>query len=377
MLEKPRNGVGYAKPRDCNPWAWGGATNRFGAFTLVELLVVIAIIGVLIALLLPAVQAAREAGRRMQCANNLKQIGLALHNHHDALRKFPIGIDFNKSENNCAISANGRSFWTFKVLMYAEDDSLVRLINKVQWHAQSTAMDANTMRAFQTNISMFQCPTDSHEIVNLTTPWVYDKFTRSNYAGNFSPHGFAVEPEASRNCLAQDGMWANGSSIATANPTVLTTNPLTTQPGRALFNVHGVDRTVANVTDGTSKTVAVSEIISGGPATNLAGAYGIDLRGTWWSDQGVMYSHYRTPNDPQPDPYHTDRVVNKADLPNCVTWPSGGWASLMIGARSYHPGGVNTLYVDGSVHFTADTVSSAVWTALGSMNGRETKTSDE
>lgn len=172
-------------------------------------------------------------------------------------------------------------------------------------------------------------------------------------------------------------MWTTGSSITTANPTVLTTSPLATQPGRALFNFYGTDRTMANVSDGTSQTIAVSEIISGGAATNLAGVNAIDLRGTWWSDQGVMYTHYRTPNDPQADPFHSDRVVTKANLPNCVLWPSSGWASLMIGARSYHPGGVNTLYVDGSVHLTADSVSSTVWTALGSMNGREVITANE
>jgi prepilin-type processing-associated H-X9-DG protein len=233
------------------------------------------------------------------------------------------------------------------------------------------SMDANTKKAFQSTISIYQCPSDTHTPAVLTSPWLYDNFTRSNYAGCFSPHGFVVEPEASVNCLIQDSM--NGGQSTTANPTVITASPLTTKPGRALFNYYGNTRTLASVRDGTSQTVAVSETISGNmPVGNGTGH---DLRGVWWLDQGVAYSHYRTPNSPQPDPWHSAVTSQKAKLPNTEV-AAGGWPAQMLAARSYHPGGVNAVFADGSVHAISESIASSVWTALGSMNGGEVTAAD-
>jgi prepilin-type N-terminal cleavage/methylation domain-containing protein len=341
-------------------------------FTLVELLVVITIIGILVGLLLPAVQAARESARRLQCANNLKQLGLALHQHHASRRTFPVGVNFNKPSDNCAVAASGRSFWTFHVLTYVEQQSVFELINPSQWASQAGSVDANTKQAFQTTITVFRCPSDTHVPVTYQSPWTWDKFTRSNYVGCFSPHGFVVEPEASVGCLSQDSM--NGGQRTTANPTVLNASPLTTKPGRALFNYYGVSRSTASVKDGTSQTVAISESISGNTPTGAGSP--LDFRGTWWIDQGVAYSHYRTPNSPQADPYHGSYTSTKAGLPNLQA-TAGGWPALMPAARSQHPGGVGTVYVDGSVHFTSQFIASNVWTALGSINGGEVLAADQ
>jgi len=120
------------------------------AFTLVELLVVIAIIGILVALLLPAIQAAREAARRSQCANNLKQQGLALHNHHDAKRAFPFG-----AEVSGVGTVVGYSTWAIEIMPYAEDESLQNLY---QPNIATTVAAQKDFR--ETYIPLYQCPSD-------------------------------------------------------------------------------------------------------------------------------------------------------------------------------------------------------------------------
>jgi prepilin-type processing-associated H-X9-DG protein len=190
------------------------------------------------------------------------------------------------------------------------------------------------------------------------TEWNFNNYSRSNYAGCFSPHGFVVEPEASVPCLTAAGM--NGGQQTTANPTVLSSVPLITKPGRSLFNYYGVPRTFESVTDGTSNTIAVSELISG--------IEQLDFRGAWWQDQGVGYSHYLTPNSPQTEAYQVDITSEKQGLPDLYLAP-GGWTALMMGARSYHPNGVNAALADGSVRFITNGISSAAWTALATING--------
>lgn len=339
-------------------------------FTLVELLVVIAIIGVLVAILLPAVQAAREAARRMQCANNLKQIALATHNFHDANREYPVGLGyFGQKSSSCA--GNGRHYWTYRIMPFLELETIYDLINPRMKHTDGyyNSLDANTIRAWQTVINTYQCPSDTHVLITGTS-WNYNQYTQSNYAGCFSPHGFLAEPEASSICLSVHGM--NGGQATTANPTVISTGPLKTRPGRSIFNFFGKRRTVKDVSDGTSHTVAFSEAVAGG---EVSGG-NADFRGAWWADQGVGYSHYLTPNSPQVDPYHWNVASTKPDLPDLVMAP-GGWTALMMGARSRHPGGVGVGMADGSVQFIVDTVSSNVWTALASMNGGEMVPDDQ
>lgn len=166
--------------------------------------------------------------------------------------------------------------------------------------------------------------------------------------------------------------YMNGGQRTTLNPTVLSTSPLKTQRGRAIFNYYGNRRVMANVTDGTSMTVMTSEVIASSPGTDY-------VRGTWWLDQGVAYSHWKTPNCPDPDVHGGAGVVptgsTKPRLPGMAAGP-GGWSGQMIAARSYHPGGVNATFVDGSVRFVDESVSSDVWTGLGSMDGGESVRTD-
>jgi prepilin-type N-terminal cleavage/methylation domain-containing protein/prepilin-type processing-associated H-X9-DG protein len=341
---------------------------RKTGFTLVELLVVIAIIAVLVGLLLPAVQSAREAARRMSCTNNQKQLGLAILTAHDSSRRFIQGAGYTAEDKGCP-PATGRYFWTFRVLPFLEMGSLAEMINPGSWNGAGPGQggDANTVAAFQTTIPAFQCPSDTHDRANLRTNFTWDNYTKGNYVGCFSPHGFHIEPEANMTCLVNHSM--NGGQATTDNPTVLSTSPLVTQPGRAIFNFFGSRRSISHVTDGTSKTVMISEVISDTGAV---------YRGLWWVDQGVAYSHWRTPNNPQADRRGNAAGANpvyttKPNLPGIEVGP-GGWPGLMIAARSYHPGGVMATYADGSVRFVNESIASSVWTALGSMNGGEVVT---
>src|SRR5207245_2764547 len=148
------------------------------------------------------------------------QIGLALHLYHDANGRFPVGLGFNQQERNCPAGTTGRHFWTYNVLDYLEQRAVAELINPSQWAAMAApGVDANTQQAFQTTLKLFQCPSDITHVPDfLTSPWVWSNFTRSNYAGCFSPHGFVIEPEACVPCLVNHTM--NGGQQTTANPTV-------------------------------------------------------------------------------------------------------------------------------------------------------------
>jgi prepilin-type N-terminal cleavage/methylation domain-containing protein/prepilin-type processing-associated H-X9-DG protein len=349
---------------------------RKTGFTIVELLVVIAIIGTLVGLLLPAVQSAREAARSVSCRNNLRQIGVAVASFVDGKRQFPIGLGFQGEKTNCSpktVETGGRYYWTYLIMPFLELNTLYSRIDRrtSQGHLLLGDVVAPEMtKVCQTSIGSYSCPSDNHVLLSTNNAWQWDNFTRSNYVGCFSPHGFCVEPEANRGCLIESGM--NGGQSTTANPTVLSESPFTTRPGRAIFNVSGVTRKPKNVTDGFSKTVLASEVISsgGGGTPQLC-----DGRGTWWLDQGVMYSHYLTPNAPQNDPYHGSSIgeiaeSRKSGLVDAQT-VAGGWPAVMNAARSFHRGGVNVVMCDGSVRFVEDMVSSNVWTAVGSMDGGE------
>jgi len=310
-------------------------------FTLIELLVVIAIIAVLIGLLLPAVQAAREAARRIQCTNNLKQIGLAWHNYHDANNCFPPG------ELAIPPLTGVRYMWSSFMFPYIEQGVMANAYNYNL--GIGTTDQTPNVTVVSTRIAAFQCPSDNAGYYGTGTG-----NPRSNYVACYSPDGTMVEPGAS---------FTYGGGVNAFNPATR----------KAMSNIN-VARGIRDAMDGTSSTVVLSELIAGPSGSS-------DFRGMWYNDFGCQYTHHKTPNSLIPDGFW--RVVGgppycqtslKPKAPCAGTSPS--WDTEDYAARSYHPGGVQATLADGSVRFFKDTINLSVWQALASINAGEVLSSD-
>jgi prepilin-type N-terminal cleavage/methylation domain-containing protein/prepilin-type processing-associated H-X9-DG protein len=317
---------------------------RRRGFTLIELLVVIAIIGTLVALLLPAVQAAREAARRSQCINNLKQIGLAFHNYHTANDCFPPG------EMTAPNLLTNRTFWTCFILPHLELGPLGNAYNFTMSVNTSVNGGANygpvNSTVTQAAIKTYLCPDDTGGTMARGSYF----WSRTNYVATFSPDGVMVE----KNAPFTYDTSCNGAS-----------NPATRQ---ALSN-YNIVRGLRDILDGSSNTVCASECISGPDGTN-------DARGTAWYDWGEQYTHHRPPNSTVPDSvYPSSYCVSTKRLAPCsATAPSWCWQDYA--ARSYHPGGVNILMADGSTRFAKNSISLVTWQAIASINAGEVVSSD-
>jgi len=310
-----------------------------GAFTLVELLVVIAIIGILIALLLPAVQAAREAARATQCSNNLKQLGLAMHMYHDTYRRFPPGYGYQSTP-----SANNMEWpWIPRILPYIEQGALYDSINWA-YHSGSTATPPAAMQPlWVAQISIFQCPSDPtvSDLWNSTqtcvvpagsgTPAV--KISRCSYAANFGRGQMEAD-------YPPDGDRVDG-----------------------VFSVNHGAR-IGDILDGTSQTLLLCEIIPGHDCT---------IRGAIIYDEGPVVMTDHTPNDLTPD---IVRWCDDLDEQPDARAPCDGvlgtnYDMVLHTSRSMHPGGVSCGLCDGSVRFVAETIALDVWWALGTPDGGE------
>jgi prepilin-type N-terminal cleavage/methylation domain-containing protein/prepilin-type processing-associated H-X9-DG protein len=323
-------------------------TNRAG-FTLIELLVVIAIIAVLIALLLPAVQAAREAARRTQCVNNLKQLGLAMHNYHDVLNTFPIGAMGVRSINGYVLgtTTNNRRTWAFMVLPYIEQGTIFQSINfSLPWNPPNGAAN-NTVCL--TLIGAFTCPSDPSSLL------VVDGRHMGSYMVN----------------------WGNSTWQQDTNTTY---NPFNgPYPGAGAVSFGGApfseDKAygVQNIVDGTSNTLLMAEVIVG-LANSALGSSGYEHRGDVYNDDYncAMFMAYTPPNATFPDWIEG----NYCQYPFQNNPPCAKKTPYFNTARSYHSGGVNSLLGDGSVKFFKNTINVVVWRALSTTRGGEVISSD-
>ncbi|EAQ82819.1 hypothetical protein DSM3645_10477 [Blastopirellula marina DSM 3645] len=291
--------------------------NRLRGFTLVELLVVIAIIGVLIALLLPAVQQAREAARRSQCRNNLKQFGLALHNYHDVHRKFPMGYVDSASANSA--TRDGGWSWQAMILHQLEQSALFEQIDFTAGPFGGDSVPEN-VSAVGNSLSAFNCPSDtkpSHaELFTASNNGHVQQIATSSYAGILGSNGPKENPCAAGNSLA-------------ANP-----------DQRGLFTANECRR-FRDVLDGTSNTACIGEVTWA--VSNNQVLFGSVGKG------GSANCH--TPNKDNVDfPPHRHLRNHKVKLNGPPT------DRVFSGFHSLHIGGAHFLFVDGSAHFISENI---------------------
>ncbi|HBT77999.1 MAG TPA: prepilin-type cleavage/methylation domain-containing protein [Planctomycetaceae bacterium] len=344
------------------------------AFTLVELLVVIAIIAVLIALLLPAVQMAREAARRMQCTNNLKQLGIALHNHEGAKKEMPAVLMAEKPDDVAAAYASENAYnWSWSALAvlapYLEQTNISDSMDiKIPTYSGSPAVvPSENALAFGTTVPMFLCPSDTR---NPVTELVYGVETPgpTNYAF-CTGSGLAYGTSGAGSLWDTDGPFMAKKRLAleavvdgTSNTVMASESTLGTGTENAFgASSDGEDNRTVYVYSGY-ETKALTDATCAAPM-------GINVefrRGFTWTTGEYRcgaYNHYYTPNQKIFD-CMANYDVTATDEKRST---SLGWRA----ARSWHNGGVNVALLDGSSRFVPDTVSADVWRAYATRDNGE------
>ncbi|HEY7155496.1 MAG TPA: DUF1559 domain-containing protein [Gemmataceae bacterium] len=328
-------------------------TPRRGAFTLIELLVVISIIGVLIGLLLPAVQKVREAAARLSCTNNLKQIGLALHSYHDSIGYFPPGyVDGNTNPNSTPDNDVGPGWgWASFLLPYLEQGNVYNQINfKV-----GVGTGSNTAVS-QLSLKIFQCPSDGLQQAfpvydsNFTTPIA--TLAHGNYVGCngwlecFNGATGNIQPGAGDDGLG--GVFGPG--------------------GRGVFCRNSKTR-IADVTDGMSNTIFAGERSSNHSPSTWTGAVPGGRCPAW------MATMPPAPYTPPPGPAYDNADFGEAFVLahcNATHLPNADFPIYDPDTfYSMHTGGANFLLGDGSVRFISSGVNPTTYQALGTIGGGE------
>ena len=354
-LEKARSPLGAELPT-APPGPRGVPRGVRPAFTLIELLVVVSIIGLLIGLTLPAVQAAREAARRAQCANNLKQIGLALHNYESANKSFPLNWGSPRVDPslNHPFYIGGRPYSALaRLLPDLDNQPLFASINfSVETFPTDDGSDfpfPQNQTAFATNLSVYLCPTDG-----ASTPTRYSTNYRGNYGVGPSFSTTQETYDSGNGFYSFPGVLGPRSFPDGLSHTVAYCERLRgTGNGGGLFPA----RDFGNILVGINCTNRDADYALA--CCQLAATQGFpayrDAGFTWFYGdfECTAYNHAQEPN---------------GRIPDAIT--NSGWVGIVT-ARSLHPGGVNGLMADGSVRFFKDSITRGVWRGLGTRNGDE------
>jgi prepilin-type N-terminal cleavage/methylation domain-containing protein/prepilin-type processing-associated H-X9-DG protein len=316
------------------------AWERRHGFTLVELLVVIAIIGVLVALLLPAVQAARAAARRTTCLNQVRQLGLALQNYHSSRGTFPPGTLNEKDQ----LFNQPRLTWMMHTFGYLEQNAIAG-----QFDLKATAgcsggvwLDPTNAQVVSVSLDMLLCPSDTEGDLVHHHPDCGGAVSRGNYAGFFGNvnMGAATDENHADRALHRDAPFTMNDRVG-----------------------------LRHITDGSSNTMIIGELLKGLSDDR-------DYRGVHWYDHVGTSQIFTTnpPNSPKADWLFPSWCTNSTNQPElnlpCRPGRADG-SNNHAASRSRHPGGVHVGMADGSARFAGEDVDLEIWQAMGSINQGE------
>jgi prepilin-type N-terminal cleavage/methylation domain-containing protein/prepilin-type processing-associated H-X9-DG protein len=401
-------------------------TFRRRGFTLIELLVVIAIIAVLIALLLPAVQSAREAARRIQCTNNLKQFGLAMHNYLSSVGALPSGVVFNTNSPGCGDIGFGdgcqATSWFCLVFPFMEQGNMANSFNFSIGAEGSggSPVPAGLMinsTVVQTRIASAVCPSDIENVFST------DALAQAFGAPGASALGL---PSFNYTKINYGVHWGNIDTGQGVWKDLITRNSLPVSAAlRPAFGLNSSATgpalvTIASITDGTSNTVMMSEILQGaaddvrgnGWIASIGGTATVMSRFTpngrtdyitalagsatcpWCSaalsainsdgDLGAgsnnfdnLVGFYASGPGTSPATLFPGSLCDNQPGQNLPCWVAGREGETYVASRSRHSGGVNSLFADGSVRFVKNSINPWTWVGLGSIAGGEVISSDQ